>query len=53
MKKELIERVKNDDLVDTTCYIYRLNKGTGKLEKLNIKLLDTVLAINGWQECKY
>ena len=52
MTKALIERVKNERVVDTRKYRYILDGTVGKtpcIKRLPINDLDTTAAIDGWE----
>lgn len=49
MKKDFIERVKKERIVDTKTYRYVVDEEMGQIKRLPIKNLDTTAAIDGWE----
>lgn len=49
MKKDFIERVKREGIVDTKGYRYVVDNENGQIKRLPLEDLDTTAAIDSWE----
>lgn len=49
MKRQFLQRVINESIIDTRKYRYTYNAGNGNIERLPLEKLNTTYALTDWE----